>query len=438
MSRRIAAVVALIALVAAVVLIVVAVVTSLPNGLLTVVLIIAAAAIGYAGLIRRGRARVSSWILSAMLVVAALGMLLVDGVQWSGWLGVALLVVAIAAARRAFSVHLTLPPAPPPKRAWLVWNPRSGGGKAIKYNLAEEARKRGIEAVELKADDDLVKLIQDAVANGADGLMAAGGDGTQAAVATIAAEHDLPFACIPAGTRNHFALDLGVDRDDVVGALDAFVNGGEKRVDLGEVGGRTFVNNVSLGLYAEAVQSEGYRDAKIRTILDTVPTMLAPEGSAQNHELRWTGPDGQPEQSAAVILVSNNVYRLGRALGSGTRPRMDAGLLGVTLMGAPTSPGGHRRALTSWTTPEFVVESDGDAPLGVDGEALTMPTPLTFGIRPAALRVRIAPQHPGASPSAAQPTGLMDGLRRIVLIARGTNPAELTATGPDGSQGPQT
>ena len=118
-----------------------------------------------------------------------------------------------------------------------------------------------------------------AVADGADALAAAGGDGTQALIASIAAEHDLPFACIPAGTRNHFALDLGVDRDDVVGALDAFVTGGERRVDLAEVNGRTFVNNVSLGLYAEAVQREGYREAKLRTILDTAPDVIGTDGS---------------------------------------------------------------------------------------------------------------------------------------------------------------
>ena len=109
-----------------------------------------------------------------------------------------------------------------------------------------------------------------AVADGADGLAMAGGDGSQAIVAAIAAELDLPYGCIPAGTRNHFALDLGVDRDDVVGALDSFVDGGERRVDLAEVNGRVFVNNVSLGLYAEAVQRKGYRDAKLKTILDTL------------------------------------------------------------------------------------------------------------------------------------------------------------------------
>ena len=131
----------------------------------------------------------------------------------------------------------------------------------------------------------------------------------------VAAELDLAYACIPAGTRNHFALDLGVDRDDVVGALEAFTDGGERRVDLAEVNDRVFVNNVSLGLYAEAVQREGYRDAKLRTILDTLPEVLGPEG--EGLDLRWSGPGGHEHSSGAAILVSNNRYRLGHAVGSG-------------------------------------------------------------------------------------------------------------------------
>src|SRR5262249_56096250 len=103
--------------------------------------------------------------------------------------------------------------------------------------------------------------------SGAEALAMAGGDGSQAIVASVASELDLPYACIPAGTRNHFALDLGVDRDDVVGALDAFVDGGERRVDLAEVNGRVFVNNVSLGGYAEAGQHHGHREAQLRTSL---------------------------------------------------------------------------------------------------------------------------------------------------------------------------
>ena len=177
-----------------------------------------------------------------------------------------------------------------------------------------------------------------AVADGADALAMAGGDGSQAVVAKVAAELGLPYACIPAGTRNHFALDLGVDRDDVVGALDAFVGGRERRVDLAEVNGQVFVNNVSIGLYAEAVQREGYREAKLRTILDTLPEDLGPEG--EGVELRWTGPEGDRHSSGAAILVSNNRYRLGHAVGSGTRPKIDEGCLG--------SPSPPRRSGRSW------------------------------------------------------------------------------------------
>ena len=263
-----------------------------------------------------------------------------------------------AAARIAFRVHVRLPVAEPPRRPVLFINPWSGGGKAAKVGLAEEAAKRGIRSVELRKGDDLRQLVQDAVSAGADGLAAAGGDGTQAIVATAAAEHGLPFACIPAGTRNHFALDLGVDRDDVVGALDAFVDGGEHLVDLGEVNGRVFVNNVSMGLYAEAVQSKGYRNAKIRTLLDTVPTVFGPSGSEL--DLQWASPDGTIHPSAATILVSNNPYRLGHAVGSGTRPRIDAGRLGVAVVPARGSGGdGHRATsplLQQWSTTDFEVD----------------------------------------------------------------------------------
>jgi predicted polyphosphate/ATP-dependent NAD kinase len=175
---------------------------------------------------------------------------------------VAALVLSAACARAAFGVRAHLPHVPPPRRPVLFFNPKSGGGKAEQFSVAAEARARGIEPIELgNPDSDLEKLARRAVADGADGLAMAGGDGSQAIAAAIAAELDLPYACVPAGTRNHFALDLGVDRDDVVGALDAFVDGGERRVDLAQVNGRVFVNNVSLGLYAGAVQRKRYRDA---------------------------------------------------------------------------------------------------------------------------------------------------------------------------------
>ena len=266
-----------------------------------------------------------------------------------------------------------------------------------------------------------------AVDRGADALAMAGGDGSQAVVASIAAELGLPYACIPAGTRNHFALDLGVDRDDVVGALDAFVDGGERIVDLAEVNGRVFVNNVSLGLYAEAVQHTGYRDAKLRTILDTVPDVLGPTGTGIG--MRWSGPGGHEHSGGAAVLVSNNKYRLGRAVGSGTRPRIDDGLLGITVVGRPTGAGesgrSAQRPWREWSAPTFDVESDEPIAAGIDGEALVLDAPLCFRIRPGVLRVRIARKHPGASPSAMAPEGVWAGVLELVRIAlgRGRKPA---------------
>jgi diacylglycerol kinase family enzyme len=253
----------------------------------------------------------------------------------------------------------------------------------------------------------------------------AGGDGSQAIVAMVAAEHDLPYACIPSGTRNHFALDLGVDRGDVVGALDAFVNGRERRVDLAEVNGRIFVNNVSLGLYAEAVQRPGYREAKMRTLLDTIPEVLGPAAAQPN--LFWNGPEGK--ESAAAVLVSNNRYRLGRAIGSGTRPHLDQGLLGIAAL-APTRAARngtvhHRLGMQQWTAPTLELHAEQSIPAGIDGEAIHLEPPIHFRVRPAALRVRIAPEHPGASPSAMvpdKPWALLQGLARVAF--RGASPPE--------------
>ena len=157
--------------------------------------------------------------------------------------------------RRPVSVHR-------PRHPVLICNPWSGGGKVAKFGLVELAESFGVEVVMLEHGLDLEQLARDAVARGADCLAMAGGDGSQALVASIAVEHDLPFVCVSAGTRNHFALDLGIDRDDPRLSLNAFRDGIERRIDYATVGDRLFVNNVSLGIYATIVQQEGYREAK--------------------------------------------------------------------------------------------------------------------------------------------------------------------------------
>jgi diacylglycerol kinase family enzyme len=404
MGRRLWAALALTLTLAAVGLAIGIAVVNFPNGLTVLACGLAALAAAWYGLRRRGAARTLGAGAAVLLICAAIVLVVVEGSLVADVLVLAAIAGGLFAARQAFQVHADLPRAPRPGHPVLFYNPLSGGGKAQRFRLAEEARRRGIEPVELRPHrDDLETLVRDAVARGADALAMAGGDGSQAVVAKIAAELDLPYACIPSGTRNHFALDLGVDRNDVVGALDAFVNGGERRVDLAEVNGRVFVNNVSLGLYADAVQRPGYREAKLHTLLDTVPDVLGPDAEVPN--LHWRGTDG--EQSAVAILVSNNSYRLGRALGSGTRPRLDRGELGITVL-APSTVDANRATsrklvMRQWTTATFTIAADVTVAAGIDGEAAHLEAPLRFTIRPRALRVRIAPQHPGASPSALEP-----------------------------------
>jgi diacylglycerol kinase family enzyme len=402
---------------------VVVAVQEFPRGLIALVCVALACAAAWYGVLRRGPVRVAGLSVGALGLGAAI-LLLVRDRPLEELLVVAALVLSCACARAAFGVRAHLPQVAAPRRPVLFFNPRSGGGKAARFSVAAEARARGIEPIELRPGRDLERLVRHAVAGGADGLAMAGGDGSQAVVAAIAAELDLPYACVPAGTRNHFALDLGVDRADVVGALDAFVDGGERRVDLAEVNGRVFVNNVSLGLYADAVQRTGYRDAKLRTLLDTVPEVLGPDGTG--FDLRWTGPGGNEHGSGAAILVSNNRYRLGRAVGSGTRPRIDDGRLGITIVGAPTGRGrGGRlpqRPWREWTAPVFEVDADHPVPAGIDGEAVKLEPPLRFRIRPGVLRARIARRHPGASPSAMLPEGLGQSARALARIAAGRDP----------------
>ena len=402
---------------------VLAAVTQFPRGPIALACVAAALFAALFGLVHRGVRRVLGLVLALALLGTSVWLQADrDGVLTVLVIGGALLT--FAAARAAFRVKVALPVPPRPQRPVLFYNPRSGGGKAERFALAAEAQVRGIKTVELAHGNDLEELVRDAVAQGADALAMAGGDGSQAIVAAIAAEHSLPYACVPAGTRNHFALDLGVDRDDVVGALDALVDGGERVVDLADVNGRVFVNNVSIGIYGDAVQRPEYRDAKLRTLLDTIPD--ASGGGAQEEALRWTDPDGTQHESRATVLVSNNRYRLGTIIGSGTRPRMDEGLLGIVVVGEPRPALAHRVRPAppwhEWAARSFAVEASAPVAAGIDGEAAQLDPPLRFSTRPGALRVRIARAHPGASPSAIEPDGVWSGLRALATIAAGRVP----------------
>jgi diacylglycerol kinase family enzyme len=410
-QRQLAALVALALGAAAIAMAAVLLLSDPSREALRLVLLVGALGAAWQGLRRRGVRR-GLWLGVGALLLAGDVALLVGGRPML-MLGVfAALGLGIAFGSRAFGGHVALPPGARPRRPVLFFNPRSGGGKSARYHLADEARARGIEPIELVPGADLAALVRQALDAGADAIAMAGGDGSQATVAAIAAERRVPYACIPAGTRNHFALDLGVDRDDVIGALDAIVDGGERVVDLGEVNGRVFVNNVSIGLYGQAVQRTSYRNAKVRTLVETVPDVLGPKAEPA---VRWRGPDGVAHEGNEGILVSNNPYRLEAAPGTGTRPRLDRGVLGVAVLGAP----GDGAALREWAAPSFEIEARAPVPVGVDGEALVLEPPLRFRARPAALRCRIARHHPGASPAALRPERAWETLRALLRIAAG-------------------
>jgi len=219
-------------------------------------------------------------------------------------------------------------------------------------------------------------------------------------VAAVAAAHGIPFVCVPAGTRNHFALDVGVDRHDLTGALDAFTGGVERQIDTAKVNGRMFLNNVSLGIYGDAVRSPAYRDAKVRTLLETAAEVIGP--SAEAPALRLADDLGHEHRHPAIVLVSNNPYALDRPLAQGTRPALDGGRLGVIVLDAP---GDIPRPLgRAWTAARLEVSAPAPVHAGVDGEAVDLDPPLRFAIRPASLRVRISSRHPGASPSGRLPS----------------------------------
>src|SRR6266700_2105668 len=364
---------------------------------------------GWYAVSRRGAVRV----IGLIVVVAALAALITGLVLDNFSVVRMLLVIAVAAVSvllaryalrtsrgrlHAFTERLT--PAPRARHPVLIMNLKSGGGKAAKFRLAEECEKRGIEPIVLQPGDDLLQLADDAVTRGADVIGMAGGDGSQALVATVASRRGVAHVCVPAGTRNHFALDLGLDRDDVVGALDAFSEGVERQIDLATVNGRVFVNNASLGLYAKVVQSPEYRDAKFKTATTMLPELLGPQAAPL--DLRFRGPDGTDFPTAHLILVSNDPYQLDHIGGRGTRERLDGGVLGI-LAARIADAADARRFVTleaagqvrrfpgwqEWSAPRFEVGSGAPVEIGIDGEALLMDPPLVFESLPGALQVRL-------------------------------------------------
>jgi diacylglycerol kinase family enzyme len=401
---------------------------------------------GYWFLAHRGVLRWAALVLVVGAPVVILVVLARASLLWAAVVAVALMVLAAGTARAALRTggqDAAMPaiPAARPRHPFLIMNPRSGGGKVTRFGLKDKAEKLGAEVALLEGPGtvDVAALARQAVADGADLLGVAGGDGTQALVAGIAAEHHLPFLVISAGTRNHFALDLGLDREDPAACLDALTDGEELRVDLGLIGDRTFVNNASFGAYAEVVRSPAYRDDKRGTTLKMLPDLLnGHQGARLSAQAGDTRIDG-----LQALLVSNDPYEMGDVAGLGRRARLDTGTLGVVAVrvnsawqAAGLARRGHGTGLTVLTADEVIVDADTpQIPAGIDGETVMVPAPVRCTIRPQALRVVVPRERPGVpSPKAALEWPRLRRLASFRALPDGVpSPAQ-----PGGEPSPQT
>jgi diacylglycerol kinase family enzyme len=277
-------------------------------------------------------------------------------------------------------------------------NPRSGDSRPTVDELAEAARAIGVRCHILAQGDDPAALAQRAKS---EALGVAGGDGSLAPVAAVALERGLPFVCVPYGTRNHFARDLGLARDDPLGTLAAFA-GVERRIDVARVNDRLFLNNLSLGLYASLVlrrerhRRRGEALAGLKGLL-----RLARE----RHRLR-ARVDGETLR-ARVLLVANNAYEISLYT-LGARATLDEGRLHLYAAGGWLP--------TSWlerTARSFQLEIDDHRVIAAaDGEPLTLEPPLKLECLPRALRILVPPaREDGAGSAQVLRPGGRRGLR---------------------------
>jgi diacylglycerol kinase family enzyme len=359
--------------------------------------------------------------VTVLVVYAFANLLWVAAVSAAAWLLAGVTArAALAEDKAAWRMPETA--AVPARHPFLIMNPRSGGGKVGQFDLRRKAEALGAEVFLMSGPElvDVAAVARQAVAGGADLLGVAGGDGTQALVAGVAAEHGIPFLVITAGTRNHFALDLGLDRADPVACLSALSDGVDLRVDLGVVGGQTFVNNVSFGAYAEIVQTPAYRDDKLRTTLDMLPDLIQGQRGTPFSAIA----DGETIDGPQALLVACNPYETGDIAGLGRRARLDRGVLGVVAVMVGTAAeavsllrGRNSTGLRVLTARTVVVTSNAERiPVGVDGEAVWLRVPVYCAIRHRALRVRVPRDRPGVPPP--KPAISLPRLRRLASWQR--------------------
>ena len=331
----------------------------------------------------------------------------------------------------------------------LILNPAAGSATTLIESLTSAARERGIRVRALEPGEDVRLAVLEAADEGAESLAVAGGDGSVAAAAWVAMDRDLPLVIVPMGTLNHFARDLGLDLSRPLRSLDAFASGHHERcVDVGRVNGRPFINNVSLGVYAQMLGDPGYRQDKLGVAQAKLQAAFSDPDLRR--ALRITPPEEAPLEGVVAVVVSNNPYELVRWDRLGQRHRLDTGTLQVSVLDAGTLEElerllagtllgaiEFRPALRHWTSERLEVGVLGEVVrAGVDGEPITLEAPLRFSVNPGALRVRV----PEGSPASRQVPPLEAGWHAAQTLRRWLHPTLVQYSGdynPHGKGAPE-
>ena len=300
-----------------------------------------------------------------------------------------------------------------PRRIVVIVNAGAGTGhdEALLARVRELFDAAGAPAdVRAAHGAEIVAQVEAARAERPAVIVAGGGDGTVSAVAAALVDSDIAFGVLPLGTLNHFAKDLGIPLD-LEAAVEQVVRGRATRVDVGEVNGRIFVNNSSLGLYPDIVRDRERQQHRLGRgkWLALVWASLAALRRYPFLRVRLHIDGSERERRTPFVFIGNNEYRV-EGFAIGEREHLDRGRLSLYLAHRP----GRARLLLlvlravsgrlkqardfeALLARDFVVET-GHRLLRVanDGEVFTMTTPLHYRIRPASLTVMRSPDEPPA------------------------------------------
>lgn len=292
----------------------------------------------------------------------------------------------------------------------VLLNPTSGGSKTsdLPREIEETFAAAGAVArvTLLESADDTIDNVGRALDAGATVVAAGGGDGTVSTVAGALLDSGVPLGVLPLGTLNHFAKDLGLP-NNLDKAIDVIVNGRRMRVDVGDVNGRVFINNSSIGIYPDiVVEREALRAAGQRKWIAFAIATGRVLRRYQGMNVRVSSEGHTETFRTPFMLIGNNEY-LVDGIKMGSRSRLDEGMLhayvaprvrasqlpklaAVALAGRATV----NPSLQAFAARELQVSSPGRRFLrvAVDGEVAHMTLPLEYRVRAGALEVMVPPE----------------------------------------------